>query len=66
MMIGFGVVGALAIFCCLVWLAKEMKGISIAQIACLLVAFAVCLFMIGGQVKVTTSLSSGEADSNNQ
>jgi len=57
-----GGVGCLAVFGYLIWLVKVMQGISTAQIVCLLFVFIVSLLLVAGQVKVTTSITSGDTD----
>jgi hypothetical protein len=57
-----GALGCLAVFGCLVWLAKRQEGISTLLIVCLLIALIASLFLVAGQVKVVTSLTSGDTE----
>lgn len=57
-----GVIGALTIFGILIYVVRAKKGLSLIQIVLLLIAFLLSLALIGGQVRVVSSISSGEAD----
>jgi hypothetical protein len=57
-----GAFGCLAAFGYLIWMAKKMDGISTAQIVCLVIVFVVSLFLVAGQVRIVSSITSCDAE----
>ncbi len=57
-----GAFGCLAVFGYLTWLAKRMEGISTVEFLCLVIAFVLSLVLVSGQVRIVSSLTSGDTD----
>jgi hypothetical protein len=63
-MIGLGATGCLSTFVFLVWRVKYQKGLSNLVVVVLSIVFVGSLFLatFGTQVKVISSISSGDPD----